>query len=180
MAAGPCSIIRSWIVPAVPNDEGTGPQKRPWKRLISDAARAPAAELARKPCAERLKSAKQNERNEEIAVRLFMQSHQAESSKMKKALTLVILLAVSGAANAAIPALNASCPGNIEVHADAGGPVFINGKASKLKKFNDNYYEAKGDGVTLSVSINPDGSAAVSYTKKDRVNGVCEVREPAA
>ena len=86
-----------------------------------------------------------------------------------------MLLAISSVANAAIPMFNASCPGKVEVHADAGGPVFINGKEAKLKKFNDKYYEAKGNGVTISLSINPDGSTAVSYTKKNRVNGICEV-----
>ncbi|ATP45624.1 hypothetical protein V7V80_23535 [Pseudomonas kermanshahensis] len=90
---------------------------------------------------------------------------------------LVLLLAASGAAQAGIPLLNATCPGNIEVHADRGGPVYINGKEGKLKTFNDNYFEAKGSGVTISLSINPDGSADVSYTGKNRANGVCQVKE---
>ena len=46
------------------------------------------------------------------------------------------LLAVSGAAQAGIPLVNATCPGNIEVHADKGGPIYINGKEGKLKRFN--------------------------------------------
>lgn len=96
---------------------------------------------------------------------------------MKRLICLTTLLALSGVANAAIPMFNASCPGGIEVHADSGGPVYINGKEARLKKFNDNYFEAKGNAITLSLSINPDGSAAVSYTKKNRVNGVCEVKE---
>ncbi|MGE8399842.1 MAG: hypothetical protein ACN6NZ_07880 [Burkholderiales bacterium] len=90
---------------------------------------------------------------------------------------LVLLLAASGAAQAGIPLLNATCPGNIEVHADRGGLVYINGKEGKLKTFNDNYFEAKGSGVTISLSINPDGSADVSYTGKNRANGVCQVKE---
>lgn len=50
-----------------------------------------------------------------------------------KRLLLSLLLAASGAAHAGIPLLNATCPGNIEVHADKGGPVYINGKEATLK-----------------------------------------------
>ncbi|MCE1007055.1 MULTISPECIES: hypothetical protein [Pseudomonas] len=93
-----------------------------------------------------------------------------------KRLMIGALLAVSGAAQAGIPLVNATCPGNIEVHADKGGPIYINGKEGKLKKFNENYFEAKGSGVTISLSINPDGSPDVSYTGKNRANGVCQVK----
>ncbi|UVM19309.1 hypothetical protein LOY42_16235 [Pseudomonas sp. B21-023] len=72
--------------------------------------------------------------------------------------------------------LNATCPGDIEVHADKGGPIYIDGKKAKLKKFNDNYFEAKGSEVTISLSIKPDGSPDVSYTGKNRGNGVCHVK----
>jgi hypothetical protein len=82
----------------------------------------------------------------------------------------------AGPALAKIPLVNATCPGNIEVHADEGGPVYVNGKEAKLHVFNDNYYEAKGGGVTISLSINPDGSAAVSYTGHGGANGVCTVK----
>jgi len=76
---------------------------------------------------------------------------------------------------AKIPLLNATCPGNIEVHADQGGPIYINGKEAKLKTFNDNYYEAKGGHVTISLTINPDGSPSVSYTGQGGANGVCSL-----
>jgi hypothetical protein len=49
-------------------------------------------------------------------------------------------------------------------------------KEAKLHVFNDNYYEAKGGGVTISLSINPDGSAAVSYTGHGGANGICTVK----
>jgi hypothetical protein len=74
---------------------------------------------------------------------------------------------------AAIPQLNYTCPGKIEVHADEHGPIYINGKEAKLKVFNENYYEAKGSGVTISLSINPDGTPSVSYTGPGRNNGIC-------
>ncbi len=90
-----------------------------------------------------------------------------------------VLAAVFGLAtqaNASIPLVNATCPGKIEVHADEGGPVYINGKEGTLKKFNDNYFEIKGGGVTISLSINPDGSPSVSYTGKGGANGICTVK----
>jgi hypothetical protein len=81
---------------------------------------------------------------------------------------------------AAIPQLNYTCPGKIEVHADQGGPVYINGKEAKLKVFNQNYYEAKGSGVTVSININPDGTAGVSYTGPVRNNGICSEAKAAS
>ncbi|QHC96481.1 hypothetical protein [Pseudomonas sp. R84] len=96
---------------------------------------------------------------------------------MKFLLLVTPLLLATGLAYAGIPMFNATCPGKIEVHADEGGPIYINGKEGQLKKFNDNYFEAKGSGVTISLSINPDGSPAVSYTGKNRANGVCEVKK---
>lgn len=85
-------------------------------------------------------------------------------------------ITVAGQAAAKIPLVNATCPGNIEVHADQGGPIYINGKEGKLKVFNENYYEAHGGGVTISLTISPDGSADVSYTGKGGANGVCTVK----
>jgi len=96
---------------------------------------------------------------------------------MNKLSTIVVSTLMAGAANAGIPLLNSSCPGDIEVHADAGGPVYINGKQAELKTFNENYYEAKGAGVTVSISINPDGSPSVSYTGKHKAHGICQVAD---
>lgn len=96
-------------------------------------------------------------------------------TKVRFAVAAAALLAASPTL-AKIPLVNATCPGNIEVHADEGGPIYINGKEAKLHVFNDNYYEAKGHGVTVSLSINPDGSAAVSYTGHGGANGVCAVK----
>ncbi|WP_207633786.1 hypothetical protein [Paraburkholderia hospita] len=71
--------------------------------------------------------------------------------------------------------LNYVCPANFEVHADRGGPVYINGKQAKLKKFNDSYFEASRPGITVSLSINPDKSLSVSYTGTKRAHGICTV-----
>lgn len=83
------------------------------------------------------------------------------------------LLALTGTAHAGIPLVNATCPGGIEVHADEGGPIYLNGQEASLKKFNENYFEAKNGAVTVSLSIRPDGSPDVSYTGPGRANGVC-------
>lgn len=81
-----------------------------------------------------------------------------------------------GGTAAAIPMFNGTCPGGIEVHADQGGPVFVNGREAQVKRFNDDYYEARDarSGVTLSISSSP-GGVQVSYTGKQGANGVCTV-----
>ncbi|QYX53839.1 hypothetical protein K3F44_05915 [Pseudomonas sp. S07E 245] len=96
---------------------------------------------------------------------------------MKRVLSIIALVSLAGVANAEIPMVNATCPGNLEVHTDEGGPLFINGKEAKLKKINDNYFEAKGGGVTVSLSISPDGTPSMSYTGKGGANGICEIAE---
>lgn len=85
------------------------------------------------------------------------------------------LIASADTAQAKIPLLNATCPGGIEVHADKGGPIYINGKEGKLHVYNDAYYEAKHGKVTISLMINPDHSVEVSYTGPGRANGICAV-----
>ena len=90
-------------------------------------------------------------------------------------LSAAMLYAFVTAVEAKIPLLNATCPGNVDVHADQGGPIYINGKEAKLKIFNDNYYEAKGGHVTISLSIAPDGSPSVAYTGQGGANGVCSL-----
>lgn len=87
------------------------------------------------------------------------------------------LVGFSPAATAAVPLLNGTCPGNIEVHADQGGPVYINGRETTLKSFNENYYEARDaqSDVTVSISRKPDGGVDLSYTGNGGANGVCTV-----
>ena len=94
---------------------------------------------------------------------------------IRSAVAAAFLLLAASPAFAKIPLVNATCPGKIEVHADEGGPIYINGKEDKLHVFNDSYYEARGSGVTISLSIRPDGSPAVSYTGHGGANGVCTV-----
>lgn len=87
----------------------------------------------------------------------------------------------AGNAQAGLARMNATCPGKLDVHVDQGGPVYVNGKQATLKRFNDNYYEARdaASGVTISISNNPDGTSDMSYTGKNRANGVCQIAKDA-
>ncbi|MCD5966057.1 DUF3011 domain-containing protein [Stenotrophomonas maltophilia] len=103
----------------------------------------------------------------------------------RHALSLTVALvstAFAAPAMAAVPFFNASCPGGIDVHADEGGPVYVQGREATLKRFNDRYFEA-GDansGITLSISRNDDGSPQVSYTGRGGANGICQVSSSGA
>ena len=96
-------------------------------------------------------------------------------------MTRILILAAAAStaavasANAAVPFFNATCPTGIEVHADEGGPIYINGKEATLKVFNKNAYEAKHGHVTLDLTIAPDGTPSLTYTKDGGANGICTV-----
>ncbi|QNK03654.1 DUF3011 domain-containing protein [Dyella telluris] len=100
---------------------------------------------------------------------------------MKKALAVFLLMfggAAAGPAVAGVPFLNATCPGGIELHADDGGPVFVNGREASLKRFSDSYYEARDgqSGTTISISTG-DGGTQLSYTARGGAHGVCQMAE---
>ncbi|ENE1250778.1 DUF3011 domain-containing protein [Stenotrophomonas maltophilia] len=98
-------------------------------------------------------------------------------------LTVALLSAAfAGPAMAAVPFFNASCPGGIDVHADEGGPVYVQGRETALKRFNDRYFEARdaNSGITLSISRNDDGTPQVSYTGRGGANGICQVSSSGA
>ena len=63
------------------------------------------------------------------------------SSTLTVAAAQIVMTAT--ASLAAIPLLNYTCPGKIEVHADKGGPVYINGKEAKLKVFTANFVQTR-------------------------------------
>lgn len=87
---------------------------------------------------------------------------------------LVLVTAV--AAEAKVPFFNATCGGNVEVHADEGGPVYINGKEAKLTKMGDGY-EAKLGHDVIDFSTNPDGSVLATWTGQHGANGICIIAE---
>ena len=92
-------------------------------------------------------------------------------------LSVAILLAIGSDANAEIPVIKATCPGNIEVRSDEGGPVYINGKESAVTEVRKNYYEAVGEGAqfTVSISVRADGSASEFYTTQHGGDSVCKI-----
>ncbi len=95
--------------------------------------------------------------------------------------TLIALLTASGMAQAAnLPAFEVTCPTDLTVRAEAGGRVYINDKQMVLHKLSEQFFEAKGEGVTLSISLNADGSPLVSYTGKQGAHGICEKTEAMA
>ncbi len=81
---------------------------------------------------------------------------------------------MSGPATAKMTAFSATCPTGITVVARKNGVVRINGKKAKVTVSNDNYYEAKRQGITISVAADPSGPQ-VSYTAKGGANGICTV-----
>lgn len=94
---------------------------------------------------------------------------------MKNQLIAAALLAASAAASAAnLPKFDVTCPTDVHVRAEAGGPVYINDQQATLTKFSEQYFEAKGEGMTISVSLNASGAPTVSYTGKQGANGICE------
>jgi hypothetical protein len=99
---------------------------------------------------------------------------------MTRRFILAAALVIAGTARAGIPLLDVTCPGNLAVHADEGGPVFIDCKETRLKKVNDAYFEAEGAGVNLSIGIDPDGSATLSYTGTHGANGICSAGDSGA
>ncbi len=99
---------------------------------------------------------------------------------MKTILVAAVLAVASSAAQAAIPAFNATCGEKTEVMAAAGGPIKIGGKDAKIVTEKDgNYYEAKRGKVTVTLTIAADGALTLAYTKKKKdteEKGACTVK----
>ena len=96
---------------------------------------------------------------------------------MKTIVLSALIGCAGGAASAHIPSLNATCPTGIEVHADEGGPIYINGTEAQVSASGSEYYEASSGGTTVSLSIGDDGSAMVSYTASGGANGMCQIND---
>jgi hypothetical protein len=75
-----------------------------------------------------------------------------------------------------LPSFNATCAGRTSVHADEGGPVYVNGREATLRRFSDTYFEAKearGDAVVSITTTS--GAPMVSFSGGDGSNGVCRL-----
>ena len=91
---------------------------------------------------------------------------------MKRAILVLAATGLGGAAQAAIPQMNATCPGGIGLDADDGGYVYINGTEAKLT-MNEGAFDATLGSTTVMVFMNPDGSVMVLYTEAGGANGTC-------
>ena len=97
---------------------------------------------------------------------------------MNKLPTAIALLTASGMAHAAnLPAFDVTCATDLNARAEAGGAVYLNEKPLVLNKLSEQFFEAKGEGVTLSISLDAAGAPKVSYTGKQGANGICEKTE---
>lgn len=95
---------------------------------------------------------------------------------LRFALSAAMVFAAS-AAQAKIPLFNATCGNNLfEVHADEGGPVYINGHEARLKVYNSNAYEAVYSHTKVGITLTPDGSLLVNYTRP-KGHGECNLVE---
>ncbi|MFO1034858.1 MAG: hypothetical protein U1E15_12575 [Hyphomicrobiales bacterium] len=77
-----------------------------------------------------------------------------------------------------MPAFEASCPVR-GISGDGAGHVRLNGKPATVKKVNDTYYEASRKGFTASIALDG-GELIITYTGKNRANGVCQVTSQGA
>jgi hypothetical protein len=98
---------------------------------------------------------------------------------MRAVLIAAVLMIASGAAEAAIPAFNATCGKKTEVSAVAGGPIKIGGKDAKTTVEKDNYYEAKRGKMTVALTVGADGKLSLAYTRKKKESeqkGACTIK----
>ncbi len=95
---------------------------------------------------------------------------------MNKPAALAIGLAAcaASAAQADMPVFSATCLSN-NIDADRTGTVRFNGMPADVRKFNDNYYEATIEGLTVSITRDGTGRALITFTGSGGANGVCKV-----
>lgn len=80
-------------------------------------------------------------------------------------------------AEARVPAFSAACPGRIDVQADNGGRIFINGQPARVRTFDDRSYEARLGPIAVSVIVGPGGRLDVSSRMRGP-DAVCRVMPP--
>ncbi len=88
-------------------------------------------------------------------------------------LAAALALFAASPAFAKIPLVNATCPGKIEVHADEGGPIYIDGYPVTTKQIGGSSYEATHNGTTVSVEVFPDSSLEIRYSDPEGNHGLC-------
>ena len=90
-------------------------------------------------------------------------------------LLLATALVLPTAAMAEMPVFSAQCLSNY-VDADSTGTVRINGAPMDVARFNENYYEARMESLTISISHEGGGrDLIVSFTGSGGANGMCTI-----
>ncbi|WP_373505285.1 hypothetical protein [Aestuariivirga sp.] len=85
-----------------------------------------------------------------------------------------LFMALASTAQASMPEFHGTCPMGVKIESDKHANVLINGHKASVKKFNENYWEARHNDFILSIA--KEGSeATVTYTAKGGANGVCTV-----
>lgn len=93
---------------------------------------------------------------------------------MNKLFIALPALLLIGTAHAALPDAGFNC-NQLSVTTHANGTVLIKGQRATVKKFNDNFYEARNaaEGLTVSLNRNPDDTWGATFSGRNRANGVC-------
>ncbi len=92
-----------------------------------------------------------------------------------RTLLLATALCLPTAALAEMPVFSAQCLSNY-VDADRTGTVRINGAPMDVQRFNEQYYEARMEGLTISISHEGGGrDLIVSFTGSGGANGMCTI-----
>jgi hypothetical protein len=94
---------------------------------------------------------------------------------MKKMALAAALALSAGAASAALPIFAAKCPTGITADSDERGRVYVNGKISKLTQRPGGQVTAQSAGVYIDITPQGNEPPIVSYTAKNKANGMCEV-----
>ena len=99
---------------------------------------------------------------------------------MKRHLIAPCLLPLlTGPAVAELPFLNGTCPTGIEVHADQGGSVYIDGAEAEVTEYGEGSWEARSGPTSVEIMVD-NGTVSMSYTGPGGVNGICQVSETEA
>jgi hypothetical protein len=94
---------------------------------------------------------------------------------MKKMALAAALALSAGAASAKLPIFAAKCPTGITTDSDERGRVYVNGKISKLTQRPGGQVTAQSAGVYIDITPQGNEPPIVSYTAKNKANGMCEV-----
>jgi hypothetical protein len=91
-------------------------------------------------------------------------------------IALVATLALSsGAASAALPLFAARCPSGITADSNPKGQVYVNGKIAKLTQRPGGQVTAQSAGVYIDITPQGNQPPIVTYTAKNKANGICEI-----